>query len=163
MESGVTCDNLIERDLYPAPANIQDWDPILKQRRLSIYAGDRFQWIGKPLASLMTISAPANGAATTSIPFACAVQVAGWLTGDERDFILVNQQGVIAGLGSRLPAGLPLYLPKVWAKAVAKESWTAFAGYPLAGQTVQPYVVSVDHRSASPLGSPVSVPTSGLR
>ncbi len=77
MESGVTCDNLIGGDLYPAPANIHDWDPILKRRRLSIYAGDRFQWIGKPIASLMTISAPIKGAVTTSIPFACAVQIAG--------------------------------------------------------------------------------------
>jgi len=163
MESGLICDNLIERDLYPASQNIHDWDPILRQRRLSIYSGEEFQWVGKPLSSLMTISAPSKGAVTTSIPFACAVQLAGWLDGDQRDLILVNGQGIIAGLGRRLPAGLPLYLPKVWAAATPKENWTAFAGYPLAGQSVQPYVVSADHRSASPLGSPISLTTSVLR
>jgi hypothetical protein len=160
MESGVTCDDLIERDLYPVAANVHDWNPILKQRRLSIYSNDRFQWVGRPLSGLMAIDSGKRleGGVSEQIPFKCAMQLAGWIHGDVRELLLVNEKGVVAGLARRLPAGLPLYLPNYWARTLPRENWTGFVNYGIASETVQPYAILADGHSAAPLGQPIPVP-----
>jgi hypothetical protein len=165
MESGVTCDSIVASDLYPHAEKIREWNAILKQRRLSVYSAGRFQWTGRSLSGLMAIAPGmrSKGGVTTSIPFACAMQLAGWLQGDERELLLVNEKGIVAGLGRRLPAGLPLYLPNRWAGSRPLENWTGFVNYALASETIQPYVVLAGGRSAAPLGTAIPVPPADKR
>ncbi len=157
MESGVTCDNIVTSDLYPYPQVVYRWDPLLKQRRLSIYADSRFAWVGQPVSTLSTVSSatPAQGGVTTILPFACATQLAGWSEDTARDLLLVNERGIVAGLARRLPAGLPLYLPNNWARLSPRENWTGFVNPTVPSLTVQPYAISPDSRSVRQVGLPV--------
>ena len=157
IESGVACDSIVASDLFPNPQIVYQWDALLRQRHLSIYANSRFAWVSQPLSTLSALSSakPAQGGVTTILPSACATQLAGWSEDAARDILLVNERGTVAGLARRLPAGLPLYLPNSWTKLSPRENWTGFVNPTVPSLTIQPYAISPDGHSVRQLGLPV--------
>ena len=158
LETGVTCLSAIAEDLYPHPEQILPWNAALKKRGLSVYSGGQSGWVGRRISELLTVDeiARRNGTVSTALASSCSMQVAGWMEGGERNLVLVNENGVIAGLGRRFRAELPLYLPNRWTGV--KENWTGFINYGVPSKSIQPFVILSQGHTAIPVGSPVPVP-----
>ncbi len=114
MENGLHDPKLL-RLIFPDPAFVEDNLPSLKKERLSIFYRDPGKWLGRPVSELgRPIPLQADGSVSRVLPRISGVEVMGW-AGDRElphfsRVLLVNEGGMIIGLGRRLPKGLPTEL-----------------------------------------------------
>jgi hypothetical protein len=147
--------------IFPSPDFVLRTMPAIRQRRLSIFAAGRQDWIGQPLSRVFVPGPPklCSGALEALSPLTGGYFAAGWALDGATDrppknIVLTNSEGVIVGFGETRPGGYPRddparRLPTDW-------DWVGFARAGMSGTTgtIQAYAIVHGGEMACPMGSP---------
>jgi hypothetical protein len=106
IQNGVLDPRLL-RALFPNPAFIADYLPLLKESRLSAFYASPGQWIGERSARLASSFRILTDEHTAAVyPVVSGLEVFGRSLANYSQVLFVNSQGTIVGFGRQLPLGL---------------------------------------------------------
>ena len=167
LEAGLE-DSGIITTVTPIPDSVIRMLPLMKQYRLSVFAGRRYEWIGKPASQVFTsiYPRPQAGAITVVHPVESGLELVGWSESQRNIFhpeqlVFLNEEQRIVGLGSKLPDNLPDGFTTLDTPAVL--AWVGFANRAIPSESVTAYKIGKDGRTIYPLGESVSLkPLSGI-
>jgi hypothetical protein len=143
----------------------------IRQKRLSIFASGRQDWLGHPLEQLFSPGLPGlcSGALESLVPVVGGYRASGWAMDRETgkaaaEIALVDSSGTVVGLGGTRPGGYPPNLDDT-GPARLDWDWVGFARTSLPSEAVRAYAVvgngkiSCNLRTAgSGVASPGSAP-----
>ena len=160
--SGVD-DPALMRGVYPGAETVQQALPILRSNRLSTFADEKVDWLGKPATAVFArISERAEAGAITEVhPLESGLLVLGWTDSPleilhSQEFVFVDEQQRIVGFGRKLPAGLPY---GIGSRATPRTiAWAGFVNSHFQSKTFLPYIIDNRSQSIAPIGMPLRTP-----
>lgn len=158
VESGLFDPTLVGK-LYPDPGFVRQSLPVLKQNGLSIYWHQPdVTWLGHSARSVFpeTWTKKLQGKISQVYPIVGGAEIIGAEPDIKpgAELVLVNEHGEIAGLGERLPAGVPTILfPDT---NTHMQEWVAFLNNSESSKTFSVYLVK--DRSLMQITNPVTTP-----
>jgi hypothetical protein len=159
-------DTEVLRVLFPRPNEVEAARQYLLRNRLSIFADDRYTWIGRKLTDLAQVSGPDTCRGAIETVSHASVQggalVSGWAWAEREhhapeQIVMVDDRGVIVGLAS---GGIERH--DVAAAAIDDAGWQGFARE---AHNISAYVLSNKDRLACKLAGTfeVSAERAGFR
>ena len=165
-ESGVALVAGIEdpdviRVIFPSAPFVLKWMPGIRQKRLSIFAEGRQDWVGQPLSRMFVPAPPqlCSGSLDRLTAITDGYLAAGWAL-DLRtlrppaDIVLVNPAGLIVGLGQTRPGGYPIIGADPGRRPPSDRDWIGFARARWTPGLIQAYAIVHGGDMACPIGSP---------
>jgi hypothetical protein len=150
--------------IFPSPDFVLRTMPAIRQRRLSIFAAGRQDWIGQPLSRVFVPGPPklCSGALEALSPVTGGYFAAGWAWDGAADrpptdIVLTNAEGVIVGFGETRPGGYPRDDPAH--RPPSDWDWVGFARAGMSGMSgtsgiIQANAIVHGGAMACPMGSP---------
>jgi len=162
MVAGIEDDDL-SKAIFPDPQFLREMLPKIRQRRLSIFAAGRQDWIGQPVYGVF-VPAPETlcfGGVEMLSPVSGGYRAAGWAwdrAADRppRDIVMVNTAGAIVGFGETRPGGYPRNDPA--RRPPSDWDWAGFARNTGMSGTIQAYAIVHGGQMACAIGSPQPAP-----
>ena len=112
--------------IFPSPHDLLLMSPLLKQRRMSIFAGGRQDWIGRSFKDVFPAgtSLSCSGAIDSLVPVSGGYRAQGWVSQDPplNEIVLTNAAGTIIGLGDVRSVGHPVNVSHAL-QAPAERDW----------------------------------------
>ena len=140
LETGVLDGPILSDTLYYDPEFVERAEGNLRSRKLSVFASRRFERMGKPAASIFPLNevaqVPAEAIAASVVEG--GMKLSGPIKEGTNDIVVVNQNGIVVGLGGRQGGG-----------------WAAFANLEIPSKSLRVY--RVEGGRLSPMGAPVAV------
>lgn len=162
VENGLQYGQLFSEAIYYDPEMVQNFTPLLRRARLSVFARDRFQWIGKPASSLFRfVNQHVEANLLTMDLVESGFQLSGWMQWSgypnehSADVLFTNQNGTILGFGNRLRAGIPLSLPRPGNPQQLE--WAGFANLSVPSASIRVYAI-LDGTSLAQFGPEIPLP-----
>jgi len=159
LENGIDDPDLV-RVLYPDPPFVYQYMAAIRQRRLSIFADHRPDWLGQPMSRLFVSGSSTLCAGNVDSLGAVSggYRATGWAvdrTTDRppQDIIFTDAAGTIVGFGETRSGGYP----RENSGARGNWVWTGFARDNAMG-TIRAYVIVRGLSQACPLGPPRQAP-----
>jgi hypothetical protein len=151
-------------EVYQDPAIVWERTPVLRARRLSLFAAGRQDWIGHPIYELFALGAAGlcSGSmdAVTVVDNGFRAEGRAFDLGARqppKDIVLVDAERKIVGLGATRAGGYPRP-PARPRKPPSDLDWVGFAPADRSSRTLQAYAIVGDGKTACPLGSPRPIP-----
>ena len=130
----------------------------IRQKRLSIFAPGRQDWVGHPIEQLFSPGLPSlcSGALETIVPVIGGYRASGWAMDRETgkaaaDIALVDSSGTVVGLGETRPGGYPPNLDT--GPARLDWDWVGFARTSVPSKAVRAYAVVGNGKISCSLGT----------
>jgi len=168
-ESGIALAAGIEdadviRVIFPSPEFVLKTMPAIRQRRLSIFAAGRQDWIGRPVSRVFVPTSPqrCSGSLETLSAVTGGYMAAGWArdaSADRppRDIVLTNSAGLIVGFGQTRPGGYPRTGGDATGRPPSDRDWVGFARFDGMSGSIQAYAIA-GGRAACAVGPPLEAP-----
>jgi hypothetical protein len=151
-------------EVYQDPPIVWARTPVLRRRRLSIFAAGRQDWIGHHISELFPVGAAnlCSGSmeAVTVVDngFRAEGRAFDWGTKQPpEDIVFVNPEGKIVGLGATRVGGYPRP-PGRTLRRPGDLDWVGFARADRSSGSLQAYAIVGRGTTACPLGSPQLIP-----
>jgi hypothetical protein len=164
MVAGIEEDDDVSKAIFPDPQFLREMTPKIRQRRLSIFAAGRQDWIGQPVNGVFVPAPEALcfGGVEMLSPVTGGYRAAGWawdraMDRPPRDIVLVNRAGVIVGFGETRPGGYPRNDPA--RRPPSDWDWAGFARSTGMSGTIQAYAIVHRGQMACAMGSPRPAPS----
>jgi hypothetical protein len=166
-DSGLALENGIEdadtvRVIFPDPPFVHEHVGGIRQRRLSIFADGRQDWLRQPLSRFFITGKPTfcSGSVDTVTMVTGGYHASGWAVDREtdrppKDIVFADRSGTIIGFGETRPGGYPRENSDnrgIW-------EWTGFATEGPSG-SIQAFALVNKGQAVCPLGPPREVPHS---
>ncbi len=133
--------------IFPVPQFVVAVSPGIRQRRLSIFAAGRQDWIGQPVSQTFVPGSPnlCSGAIETLSAVKGGYRATGWALDQgagrpPEDIVLTNSAGVIIGFGATRPGGYS-----------SGNHWVGFARDTGMSGTIQAYAIVNGGKAACPI------------
>ena len=147
------------RVIFPSPPFVLKMMPAIRQKRLSIFAAGRQDWIGQPVSRVFVPGPPTlcSGDLETLSALTDGYLASGWAwdrTADRppQDIVLTNPAGAIVGFGQTRPGGYPRNDPAH--RPPSDWDWVGFARTAGMSGAIQAYAIVHSGEMACPVGSP---------
>jgi hypothetical protein len=144
------------RAIYPDPGFPPRYVAGIREKRLSIFASGRQDWIGQPVEHVFSGGPPSlcSGAIERVEPVTGGYRAVGWALDREtghavKDIVLVDPGGVIIGLAETRPGGYAPHLDNVGPPS----DWVGFARAVRAPESVRAYAVVGNGKMSCALGA----------
>jgi hypothetical protein len=152
-------DPAVMRAIYPDPGFPLRYVAGIREKRLSIFASGRQDWIGQPLDRLFAAGLPGrcSGYLERLQPVAGGYRATGWAMdretgGAAADIVFIDPSGIVIGLGETRPGGYPPLIDDV-GPARLDWDWVGFARGVRAPETVRAYAVIGSGKTSCALGA----------
>jgi hypothetical protein len=169
-EAGIGLENGVQdreaiKDIYQDPLFVWAETPVLRRRRLSIFAAGRQDWIGRRVSELFQVDSSrlCSGSVQALTAVYYGFRAEGWAS-DMRtsrppeDIVFTNRSGTIVGLGATRTGGYP-HRPRDRARRPRTDlDWAGFARAGHVSGGVQAYAIVGGGKAACPLGTPQQAP-----
>jgi len=149
----------IIRVIFPSPPFVLKMMPAIRQKRLSIFAAGRQDWIGQPVSRVFVPGSPklCSGDLETLSALTDGYLASGWAwdrAADRppQDIVLTNPAGAIVGFGQTRPGGYPRNDPAH--RPPSDWDWVGFARTAGMSGAIQAYAIVHSGEMACPMGSP---------
>jgi hypothetical protein len=169
-EAGIGLENGVQdreaiRDVYQDPLFVWAETPVLRRRRLSIFAAGRQDWIGRRVSELFAAgrSSLCSGSveALTAVYYGFRAEgraVDSQTNRPPDDIVFTNRSGMIVGLGATRTGGYPHRPRDRTQRPPADFDWAGFARAGHVSGGVQAYAIVGGGKAACPLGTPQQAP-----
>jgi hypothetical protein len=141
------------RTIFPDPPFVLKRLASIRQKRLSIFAAGRQDWMGQPIGRVFQASSPdlCSGALETLAAVTGGYRATGWAWDRQagrppHDTVLTNSAGIMVGFGQTRPGGY-----------AADSHWAGFSRFAGIRGTLQAYAI-VRGRMVCALGPPRQAP-----
>jgi hypothetical protein len=158
-------DRDVLRVIYQDPIRVLADTPVLRQRRLSIFAAGRQDWIGQPVSRLFQVGPPdlCYGSVDEVAAVNSGYRAEGWawdpLTDrPPKDIVLTGPSGTIAGLAETRPGGYPHSPADRTRRPPSDLDWAGFVRAERVSGSLQAYAIIGGGHIACALGTPQQVP-----
>jgi hypothetical protein len=148
------------RAIFPDPQFVLKWMPAIRQRRLSIFAAGRQDWIGQPLSRVFVPGSPqlCSGSAEAFSAVKGGYRAVGWAwdRGADRppgDIVLTNAADTIVGFGETRPGGYPRMGGDPARRPPSDSDWVGFVRAAGTSESIRAYAI-VHGETVCLLGSP---------
>ncbi len=153
------------KDMYQDPVFAWAERPVLRRRRLSMFAAGRQDWIGHRVSELFQVGAAnlCSGSAEAVSAVYYGFRAEGRALDSQRNrppenIVLTNPSGMIVGLGATRMGGYPHRPPDRTRRPPSDSDWAAFARAGDVSGILQAYAIVGSGKTACPLGTPQPVP-----
>jgi len=154
----------IIRIIFPDPPFVRANSPAIRQKRLSIFAFGRQDWIGQPVSRLFRIGAPelCAGSVDKLAAINNGYRAEGWALDRATDrpaknIVLTNLAGTIVGLAETRAGGYPRDVADPTRRPPDDLDWAGFARADRMGGNMLAYAIVDGGKSACSLGPPQEV------
>jgi hypothetical protein len=157
--AGVDDPDLI-RVIFPDPAFVRAMSPAIRQRRLSIFASGRQDWIGQPVDRLFRIGPPdlCSGSVDELAAIDSGYRAEGWALDRATDrppknVVLTNPSGIIVGLAETRSGGYPRRAVDHTRRPPSDLDWAGFARADRMSGKIQAYAIVSGGKTACDFGA----------
>lgn len=162
IENGIFDVELV-RKIYPDPAFVSRFLPVLRRNHVSIYSLGYPKWLGEPAMSefVPPWRSLEAGAITQTFPVRAGLEVVGWADGVRRasyspQIVFLDDSDRIAGFGRRLGTGLPSHLASL--QTPSRIAWIGFISLADKSKSFSAYTIDRRVRALAPIGEPIAFP-----
>jgi len=153
------------KDMYQDPVFAWAQTPVLRRRRLSMFAAGRRDWIGHRVSELFQVGAAnlCSGSAEAVSAVYYGFRAEGRARDSQTnrppaDIVLTNPSGMIVGFGATWSGGYPHRPGDRTPRSLSGSDWAAFARAGHVSGSLQAYAIVGSGKTACPLGAPQQVP-----
>jgi hypothetical protein len=161
-ESGVD-DRELMGNVFPGGGPVKEGLAILRRNRLSTFADERMEWLGRPASVIFRFVTDERqaGAITSAYPADAGLTVLGWTDSPRRiwhaqKLVFLDERTRIVGFGRKLPGGLPHGLAS--SETPQSIAWVGFVNLRFQSKSFSPYIIQGRGRELVLVGKPTAIP-----